>query len=94
MISSFSSIWPVRRTLSGSTTPGQSGPGSDGKERVRCNPKISSIIGTSTSDFLVSNPGYLSEEGSYPFAEKQSVYSTDAPAGWAMFELKFNKERG
>ena len=30
----FSSIWPIDRTLSGATTPGQSRPGSDGNEGV------------------------------------------------------------
>ena len=30
----FSSIWPIDRTLSGATTPGQSGPGSDGNTGV------------------------------------------------------------
>ena len=30
----FSSIGPVDRTLSGATTLGQSGPGSDGNEQV------------------------------------------------------------
>ena len=30
----FSSIWPIDRTLSGATTTGQSGPGSNGNERV------------------------------------------------------------
>ena len=30
----FSSIWSIDRTLSGGTTPGQSGPGSDGNEGV------------------------------------------------------------
>ena len=34
-ISTFLSfIWPIDRTLSGATTPGQSGPGSDGNEGV------------------------------------------------------------
>ena len=28
------SIWPIDRTLSGATTPGQSEPGSNGNERV------------------------------------------------------------
>ena len=35
----FSSIWPIDRTLSGATTPGQSGPGSDGNEGVLCIPQ-------------------------------------------------------
>ena len=30
----FSSIWPIYKPLSGTTTLGQSGPGSDGNERV------------------------------------------------------------
>ena len=30
----FSSIWPIDKTLSGDTTPGQSWPGSDGNEGV------------------------------------------------------------
>ena len=30
----FSSIWSIDRILSGATTPGQSGPGSDGNEAV------------------------------------------------------------
>ena len=30
----FSSIWPIDRTLSSATIPGQSGPGSDGNEGV------------------------------------------------------------
>ena len=43
----FSSIWPIDRTLSGTTTPGQSGPRSDGDEEVLHILKSSSIIGTS-----------------------------------------------
>ena len=31
---SNSSIWPIDKTLSGATTPGQSGPGSKGNEGV------------------------------------------------------------
>ena len=39
----FSSIWPIDKTLSGSTTTGQSGHGSDGNERVLCIPQSFSI---------------------------------------------------
>ena len=42
-------------------------------------PQSSSITGTSPSDFLVSYPGHSLVGGSYPSAEKQSVYSI-APA--------------
>ena len=49
-----SSIQPIDRALSGATTPGQSGPGSDGNEGVLHIPQSSSIAGTSPSDCLVS----------------------------------------
>ena len=67
------------RALSGATTPGQSGPGSDGNEGVLRIPQSSSIAGTSPSDCLVSYPGHSFGGGSYPSSEKQSMYST-APA--------------
>ena len=69
--------------LSGATTPGQSGPGSNCNEGVLHIPQSSSIAGTSPSDCLVSYPGH-SLGGSYPSAEVQSVYST-APADWANY---------
>ena len=68
---SNSSIWPIVRTLSGATTKGQCGPGSNSNEGVLLIPQSSSITGTSSSDSLGSYPG--------PSAEMQSVYST-APA--------------
>ena len=46
----FSSIWPIDRALSGATTPGKSGPGSDGNDGVLHIPQSSSITGTSPSD--------------------------------------------
>ena len=52
-------IWPIDRTLSYATTPGYSGPGSDGIERVLRIPQ------NSPSDSLVSYPGYSLGE-SYP----------------------------
>ena len=77
----FSSIWPIDRTLSSATTPGQSGPGSDGNEEVLHIPQSSRFTGASPSDCLVSYPGHLGEL--YLFAEMQSVYST-ALADWAL----------
>ena len=63
----FHSIWPIDRTLSGATTPGQSRPGSDGNEGVLHIPESSSITGTSASDCLVSYPGHSLGRGqSYP----------------------------
>ena len=50
----FSSIWPIDRTLSDTTTPGQSGPGSDGNKGVLCISQSSSIAGALPSDCLVS----------------------------------------
>ena len=68
--------------LSGTTTPRQSGSGSDGKEKVLHIPQSSSITGASPSDCLVSYLGYsLQGEGSYTSSEKQSMYPT-APTDW------------
>ena len=54
----FSSIWPIDRTLSSATTPGQGEPGSDGNEGALCISKSSNITGTSSPDCLVSYPGH------------------------------------
>ena len=51
---SNSFIWPTDRNLSGSTTPDQSGAGSNGNEEILCIPKRSNISGASPSEFLVS----------------------------------------
>ncbi len=53
-----SSIKPIDRALSGATTPGQSGPGSNGNDRVLLIPQSPSITGLSSSDFLVLYPGH------------------------------------
>ena len=65
-------------TLSGATTPGQSGPGRNGNEGALRIPHSPSITGTLPLDCLVSYPEH-SFGGSYLSAEVQSVYST-APA--------------
>ena len=54
----FSFIWLIHSTLSGSTTSGQSGHGSDGKEGVLRIPESSNITGTTPSDCLVPYPGH------------------------------------
>ena len=72
--------------LSGATTPGQSGPGSNVNEGVLRIPQSSSITGISPSDCLVSYPGHLCVKGAYPSAEVQSVYSTD-PADWTLHRV-------
>ena len=78
----FSSIWPIHRTLSGATTPGQSGPGSDGNEGVLLISQSSSITGTSLSDCLVSYSRTLVWGGLILLQLKQLVYST-ITANWA-----------
>ena len=50
---------PLIGSLSGATTLGQSGPGSDGNKGVLRISQSSSIAVTSPSDCLVSYPGYL-----------------------------------
>ena len=72
----FISIWLIERTLSGTTTPSQSEPGSGGNEVVLCIPQSSSITGTSPLDCLVSYIRTLVGGGSYPSEEVQSVYSS------------------
>ena len=73
-MSKQSSIWPIDKTLSGATTPSQSGPGSNGNKGVLCIPQSSSITEASPSDCLVSYPGHLLGE-SYSSAEMQLMYS-------------------
>ena len=65
MSGQFNSILLIDRTLTGATSPGQSGPGSDGNEGVLHITQSSSIIGTSPSDCSVSYPGQ-SWEGVLP----------------------------
>ena len=67
----FSSI---DKPLSCATSSRQSGPWSDGNERVLRIPQSSSITGASSSDCLVSYQDNR-QRGSYPFAEMQLVYS-------------------
>ena len=70
-------------------TPGQSRTWGDGNEEVLRILQTSSITGISPSDCLVSYPGHSLGE-SYPWAEKQSVYST-AQAVWvpSMGQIKW-----
>ena len=73
----FSSIWPIDRILSGATTLGQNGPGSDSNEGALRIPQSSSLTNILFSVVIRT----LVEGGSYPSAEKQLVYFT-APAKW------------
>ena len=72
---SNSSIWLIDRTLSGATTPGQSGTWSNSNEEVLCVPQSSSITEVSRSVCLVSYLGHSLGE-SHLSAEMLSIYST------------------
>ena len=74
-------------TLSGATSLGMTGHGSDGNKGVLRIPQSSSITGTSPSDYLLSYTGQTFGGESYLSAKMQSVYST-APTDWAI-----NRER-
>ena len=75
-------IWPIDRTLSGATTPGQSGPGSDGNEEILCIPPKSSITGVSPLDCLVSYPGHPLESV-LPFCrDAVGVFYRPGPQGF------------
>ena len=75
-----SSIWPIARTLTGSTTSGQSGTESNGNEGMLYIPQ-SSKTRASPWDHFVSYPGHIG--GGYLSAEVKSSYST-SPADRAL----------
>ena len=77
----FSSIWPIDRTLSGATTPGPSGPESDGNERVIHIPQSSSITGASSSDCLVSYHRTLMGESLTPLQRSSQCILQIQPTG-------------
>ena len=77
---SNSSFLPIDRSLSGATTLGQSGPGSNGIDGVLHIPQSSSITEASPSDCSVSYPGHSLGKSCFS-AEMQSVYSA-TPATW------------
>ena len=87
----FSSIRPIDRILLGATTPGQSGPGSDGNEGVFRIPQSSSITGTSPSDCLVSYPGFQLGVLSLCSDPVGVVYSPLPPtmADWALIKSEY-----
>ena len=72
----LSSIWPTDRALSGATTLGQNGPGSDGIEGAPCTSQSSNATGTIPSDCSVLHPRHFFWRGVYPSAVGQSEYST------------------
>ena len=84
----FSSIWLIYRTLSGATISSQSGPWSDGQwTGTMHSPKLQHYWNLTIRLFCVISKTIVGG-GSYPSAEKQSVYSI-APANWANIDEKF-----
>ena len=65
----FSCIWPIHRTLSGASTPGQSGPGSDGNEGELCISESLALLEPHHQIVQCKIQFYTS-------AKMQSVYST------------------
>ena len=80
----LSSIWPIHRTLLGSTTPGQSEPGRDNNERVLRKPKAPALLELHHQIISCHNQDTRGEWGGYFYEEMQSVYST-SPADWTRF---------
>ena len=78
----FSSNGPTDRALSGATTLGQSGPGSDGNEEVLNILQTSSITGTLPSDCLMSYPGH--SWGGLTPQQRFDQCILQAPANWAI----------
>ena len=89
----FSSIWPIDWTLSGATTPGQSGPVSNGNEGVLHIPQSSSSTGTSSSDCLVS---YLRHSfGGVPLSgDAVGVFYHPSQLGRKGYWMRNNQNRG
>ena len=77
----FSSIWPIDRTLSDTTTPDQSGPGSNDNEWVLWIPQSSSITGTSASDCLASYAGHSLGESLIPLQKSNQCILQPQPTG-------------
>ena len=86
------SVWPIDRTLSGATTPGQNWPGSDGNKGVQHISQSSGITEALPSDCLVSYPGHSWGWGSAladkaPVREIWSAYSYEIQIIWKQIYL-------
>ena len=78
---SVRSIQPIDKALSGATTPGQSGPGSNGNEGVFRIPQSPSITGTLPSDCLVSYRGHSFGRGLTPCRGTVGVFYSPSRLG-------------
>ena len=84
------STWPIDRTLSGTTSPGQSRTGSNGNEGVLCNPQSSSITGASKSECFFSYSGKMLWGGDLPLCRDAiSVFYTHNWLGLQQFGENF-----
>ena len=77
--SEFSSIWPVDRMLSGTTTPGQRITGSDGNEGLDPIPRRPCITETSPWDCLASYLGHSLRVPPLIREEVGAIYSLSQP---------------
>ena len=77
----FSSIWPVNRTLSGATPPGQSGPWSNSNKGILLIPQSSSITGVLLSAILTSHPGHSLGGGLTPLQKCSWCILPPQPTG-------------
>ena len=67
---SNNSIWPIDRTLSSATTPGQSGPGSNGNEGVHHIPKNSRTGALPSDLFRVVFRTFIGDGGLTPLQRR------------------------
>ena len=77
----LSSSWPINWTLFGTTTPVQSGPGSDCYKGVLYIPQSSSITGVSPSDCLASYTGHSFGGGLTPLQRSSRCILQFLPSG-------------
>ena len=84
---------PLIGPLSGATTPGQSGPGSNGNEGVLRIPQSSSIAGTSPSDCLVSYPGHSLGGGLTPLQRSSRCILQSRPTGQLEVEYRTSEKQ-
>ena len=83
------SIRLIDRTLSSATTPGQSGPRSNGNEGVLCILQISKY-GASPLDGLMSYPGHSLEKGLTPLQRGSWCILQPKPTGLPLL-VNYNK---
>ena len=81
---SNSFIWPINKTLSGTTTPGQSWPGSNGNEGALHIPQ-SSRTESSPSDCLMSYPGHsVGRRVLHLCINAAGVFFSHLPSDWGV----------